>query len=272
MLGWRKKRKQRAQVARDGDRHDVSYRVMSRGLPGYTAITTDLSRSGVQLEASGPMAEGEELLLNLEFDREELADFSCPACVVWCKQDGARRGRFRVGMTFSPATDDERRNLSLMATVLQARTEADLRVLLEEANRLDPERAESYARVKETKPKQSANSIGAVVNHPGVYIPLTVFVEGYAWNRRRKTMTLSFLDGTETHHLYFPRCQMLTDYNCAAELMIVGMFTTLTSPAMRQMDLYGQAQESWKHYRFVAEGGIPVLDMISGPAQSYPPD
>lgn len=273
MLGWRKKAKAKArrQIERDGDRHDVYYRVMSRDLPDFSALTTDLSRTGVQLETSGPLEVGLHLVLSLEFDKEELADFSCPATVVWSKQDGVSR-RFRAGLTFEPQTDDERRNLYLMATVLQARTETDLTVLLEEAKRVDPERAETYARVSNKNPDESSAALRAIANHPGVYIPLSVVIEAYNWNRRKRTLTLAFLDGAEIHKLYFPSCQMLTDYNCAAEVMVTGMFTTFTSAAMRQLQMNLQEEEVIKHYRFVAEGGMPVLDLISGPAQTYPPE
>ncbi len=273
MLGWRKKaRSQKARVERDGSRHEASYRVMSRDLPGFSAITADLSRTGVQLETTGPLEVDATLVLSLEFDKEELADFSCPASVVWCKQDGVSR-RFRVGLTFTPQTDDEKRNLSLMATVLQARTEADLKVLLEEANRVDPDRAETYARVNSAaQEEENETALKAIMSHPGVYIPMSVFIEGYAWERKNKSLTLTFLEGTQVHKLYFPRCQMLTDYNCASEQMVVGMFTTLTSPAIRMMQAPAQPEDALKHYRFVAGGGMPVLDMISGPAQSYAPD
>ena len=59
-------------IDRDGERYDVSLRVLSRELPGYRGVTLDLSRSGVQLETSGLLEIGSEPELKFEFDRGEL--------------------------------------------------------------------------------------------------------------------------------------------------------------------------------------------------------
>ena len=151
-------------VDRDGERHDVTVRVMSRDIPGYRAITLDISQSGVQLQSSTALEEGLQPELNFEFDRDELEDFSCVAEVVWSKQDGENRAKFNSGLRFMPADDDQIRNLSRMATILQVRSEADLRTLLDEANRVDPERAQLYSRIPGESTPVAGKSPGLAQN------------------------------------------------------------------------------------------------------------
>ncbi len=151
---------------RASERHDLSIRVMSKDLPGYRALTHDLSRTGVQLETEAELALYSILELNMEFDQEELPNFSCPAEVMWCKVIDKRKTRYRCGLRFAPSNDAEVRNLARMATVLKARSEADLEDLLEEAKRLDPERSDTFLRVDGRAPNEERPE------HPGVFIPL----------------------------------------------------------------------------------------------------
>lgn len=148
MLKWVWKKQEKTAADRDSERHDCSVRVMSRQLPGFRAITLDVSSSGLQLETQGLLEKGLVLELKLEFDREELPDFTVPAEVMWAKRDGERRSHFLAGLRFQPQTDQERLNLARMAAVIETRSEADLADLLAEANKLDPTRAAVVSRTQ----------------------------------------------------------------------------------------------------------------------------
>lgn len=283
MLGGFFGRKAPQLVDRDGERYDVSLRVLSRELPGYRGVTLDLSRSGVQLETSGLLTIGSEPTLKFEFDRGELESFECPARVVWSRQEDSGARKFHSGLTFLPSTDDEKRQLSRMATVLQTRSETDLNTLLDQALRIDPELERSYANLSTNnyshyaanepapqkpasapaEPQQSAavDSPPGPVPHPGVYIPLAVTLEGYTWNRAGKTLHLGIREGDEVHSLYFPNCQLFQVMEPASDETIVGLYSTATSPATRRLEFGTQIE--YKHYRFVAEGGKGLVDIVS---------
>ncbi len=279
MLGGLFGRKAPQLVDRDGERYDVSLRVLSRELPGYRGVTLDLSRSGVQLETSGLLTIGSEPTLKFEFDRGELESFECPARVVWSRQEDSGARKFRSGLTFIPSTDDEKRQLSRMATVLQARSETDLNTLLDQALRIDPELERSYANLSTNnysqyaaneppaqkpapaEPTSSASDSQGPVPHPGVYMPLAVSLEGYTWNRASKTLHLGIREGDEVHSLYFPNCQLFQVMEPAGDESIVGLYSTATSPATRRLELGTQIE--YKHYRFVAEGGKGLIDIVS---------
>lgn len=280
-------------VDRDGERHDVTVRVMSRDIPGYRAISLDISQSGVQLQSSTELEVGLQPELNFEFDRDELQDFSCVAEVVWSRQDGDNRAKYNSGLRFIPADDDQIRNLSRMATILQVRSESDLKTLLDEANRVDPERAQLYSRIpgeatpvagsspdleqnttSPTPPQPVTESPAAPApeasSAPGLYIPMTALIEGYTWNRQAKTLHLGFSENGKMQNLYFPDCQMFKDEGCASGKAIAGMYTSFTSQAKDRLKL-AEATPRRKHYRFIAADGEPLIDIVSQPCKSSLP-
>ena len=257
-------------VDRDGERYEISLRVLSRDLPGYRGVTLDLSRSGVQLETSALLDVGSEPILKFEFDRGELESFECRAKVVWSRKEGGRRD-FHSGLVFIPETDDEKRQLVRMATVLQTRSETDLKTLLDQARRVDPELERDYAAMAQAKGEvapeppdrpsevssgtststSTASEKPAQSRHPGLYIPLNVTLEGYTWNRASRTLHLGLRENRETHSLYFPNCQLFQVMEPASDQTIVGLYSTITSPSTRRLDLGGSV--NYKHYRFVTE-------------------
>lgn len=272
LFGWGKAQEPSA-ADRDSVRHDIVFRVRSRQLPGYRAVTHDLSRSGLQLETEELLQKGAVLMLELEFDREEISDFNCPAEVMWSRPDEKRAKRYRAGLAFRPSTDDEKRNLVRMATVLQARSEADLDDLLEEARRIDAERSETYSRVSGHnqsggQPQPEVEPAKAPV-HPGVFIPLEIKLTGYEWKRASATVELAFSDESAEYLLYFPDSQMLHDHAGNSSATVAGLYTTFQSQKIREI----QAQRGlkrWKHYRFVTADHQPILEIISGPCQTSP--
>ncbi len=284
-------------IDRDGDRYDVSLRVLSRELPGYRGVTLDLSRSGVQLETNGLLEIGSEPELKFEFDRGELEAFTCKARVVWSKQEGNNERKFRSGLTFIPVTDDEKRQLARMSTVLQTRSETDLKTLLDQARRIDPELERSYRNIQTNQPfypapgdspihppsvegapppppaVSAAPETPAVQQdgpppHLGVYIPLNVILEGYTWSRASCTLHIGLREGDQVHNLFFPDCQLFQVLEPTVDKTIAGLYTTKTSPTTRKLNLAGDREH--KHYRFVAEGGDGLIDIVSSPCRSTP--
>lgn len=267
MFGSRSKKK----TQRGQPRHSMRFAVRSRGLPGFRAITADLSQTGAQLETEGPMQEGAELILEMEFDREDIRDFDCPAQVVWSIQDEHGR-HYRTGVVFQPADDAQRTALARMATVLQARSESDLETLLDEAKMLDPERAETFTRVRAQASAQGSQPAGkrGVLPFLGIFIPIRMAIEGYQWERRTGLLTLLFVDaGGQEHRLYYPGCRLLTDYGCAARPVVEGLFCTPHSDVIKRLPK-PPTDAGWKHYRFLMADRQPVLELVSAPCQSTP--
>lgn len=263
-------------IDRDGDRYDITLRVLSRDLPDYRGITLDLSSSGVQLETGGLLEVGTEPVLKFEFDRGELESFECRAKVVWSRKEENSQRKYRSGLTFIPQTDDEKRQIARMATVLQTRSETDLKTLLDQALRIDPELERSFADISSNQAGQSTQAESTTPaeapknsRHPGLYIPLEVSLEGYTWNRGSRVLHLGLREKEQIHSLYFPNCQLFQVMEPAADETILGLYSTMTSPTTRKLEL-ADSQREFKHYRFVAQGGKGLIDIVSGPCQAQP--
>lgn len=282
MLKWIWKEREKSAADRQAERYDVAVRVKSRELPGYRALTDDISATGLQLETEGPLVKGQVLLLELEFDREELPDFSCPAEVMWARDDDNRR-QFRAGLAFRPNTDKQRTDLARMGAVLESRSEADIQDLLAEANRLDATRQDFYSRkdggpavlaaASATKPSRPATPVEAgqsaparPPSHPGVLVPLEIDIQGYVWDENRG-LTIYYLDAGQRHQLLFPDCQLCHDHGCAFYVRIVAFYATTQSDKIRELQAL-RGNMAWRHYRFLATGGQPVLDIVAQPCQA----
>lgn len=248
---------------RRSPRHNLRFSVRSRDLPGFRAITCDLSQCGTQLETSGLLVEGAELVLDLEFDREELQDFSCPARVVWASEVPGDRD-FRAGLVFLPEDDAKRSALARMATVLQVRSESDLEELLEEAKRLDPERARTFTRVRQQT--SSGRKVRRVLPALGVLIPLQICIDGYQWDGGTRVLTVTFSDAQGVHRLQFPYCRILTDYGCVLNPGVTGLYSTPFSDAIKKLP-NPSPPGGWKHYRFLMADRQPILELVSAPCR-----
>jgi hypothetical protein len=104
----------------------------------------------------------------------------------------------------------------------------------------------------------------------GVYIPLRIVIDGYQWERKTGLLTLSFLDAVQEHRLYFPSCRLLTDYGCANQPTVAGLFCTPHSETIKRLPSAAD-HSGWKHYRFLQADRQPVLELVSGQCVSSPP-
>lgn len=260
-------RSQRAQP-----RQNARLRVRSRHLPGFRAMSLDMSQTGLQLETDAPMQVGQELDLDLEFDSEDLRNFAVGARVVWSAADErGRSDRFRTGLVFVPENDEQRTALARTATVLQARSEADLETLLEEAKRIDPERAETFERVRaQSRPASGKSKSKRVLPLLGVYIPLQIVMDSYHWDRQAQLLVVRFSDEAGEHRLYFPHCRLLTDYGCAAQPEVEGLFCTPHSDVIKRLPKPAP-RGGWKHYRFLRADRQPLLELVSAPCRAHLP-
>jgi PilZ domain-containing protein len=268
MLKWIWKKPEKSETDRDAERYDVAVRVKSRQLPGFRALTLDVSGSGLQLETQELLREGQVLELELDFDREELPDFSCPAEVMWAKGDDTSRN-YLAGLAFRPKDDSAKLHLARMGAVLETRSEADIQDLLADANKLDPEREAFFAQKGQDTATIPQGGQARVQphreKHPGVLIPMDIRIDGYRWERNESggRLVLNYTEGQDSHELIFPNCQLCHDYGCGFHRQVVGMFATIQSERLRELRSQRVNHEPWKHYRFIAPNRDPVLDIIS---------
>lgn len=243
---------------RRAPRYAVGVRVRSRRLPGYRAITVDLSRSGLQLETDGPVQTGEMLDLTLEFDRQGLPELNCDARVVWCRQL-PKSDRCRVGLEFAPRSAAARQSLDRVADFFEGRAQAGVEKLLDEAKRHDDHPAHPAAAVAEPEPE-------APVRRDGFNIPLEAVVQGVWWDLagRRLLLILQGQDGG-LHQLEFPNCKTVRDH-CT----VLNPMSRFLRSSARSEWLTATLETHpghWRHYQLLDPRGKPILELISGPCR-----
>lgn len=265
MLKWIWKKPEKSAADRDSERYDVTVRVKSRQLPGFRALTLDISGSGLQLETEGPLEKGKTLLLELEFDRDELPDFHCPAEVMWSKGDDTRR-QYSAGLAFRPVDNETKLNLARMGAVLETRSEADIKVLLAEANKLDATREAFFSqknadnvRTPEAPPTPVPQTPDV---HPGVLIPVDVRINAYHWDRNTGFLAVHYTEAQQNHELLFPDCQACYDHQCSANQTTLGLQVSAKSARVEELQAR-RGKVPWKHYQFLGSNDEPILEIIS---------
>lgn len=98
---------------RNSRRFPCRTRVLSRALPGYRAMTLDISSSGIQIEADGKMPVGIQLQLVLELG-EAGPGLTCRARVAWCAPSDSQL-HYRVGLEFLSPSEELLRGLESLA-------------------------------------------------------------------------------------------------------------------------------------------------------------
>lgn len=275
MLKWIFKKPEKTAADRGAERFDVTVRVKSRQLPGYRALTLDISGTGLQLETEDLLEKGQVLNLEMEFDRDELPDFHCPAEVMWVKGEVGGR-EFLAGLAFRPDDDESRLNLARMGTVLDTRSDANIQDLLAEANKLDATREAFFNQknlgyvppsAEKPAPTPAPEPEPPIPSTQGVLIPMTIQISGYQWNRAEGHLSVHYLEGQDNHVLHFPECQMCHDHGCGVSQSAAGLLCGSESASLAQVRAQRGGAE-WKHYRFLGPQGETILDIISKSCQA----
>lgn len=107
-------------------RIDCHLCVISRDLPGYRAMTIDISEGGLQVEAPARVALGNSVLLRIEFDTAKLPALEATATVAWCSK--VERGRYRIGLQFKSLDEKGGELIGMYRELLERRSKTSLSV------------------------------------------------------------------------------------------------------------------------------------------------
>lgn len=110
---------------RRGTRRGCSLRVLSPDLPFYTALSVDVSLTGLQVETTRALILGSVIPLHLEAPPEGGDDIHLNARVAWCHRKNPKV--FRCGLEFRDVTPDARARLGQLDTYLRLRETSDVR-------------------------------------------------------------------------------------------------------------------------------------------------
>lgn len=88
-------------LARRSERIPLGLRCLSQQLPGFRAVTVDLSLHGAQLSCEGMLEEGSVLDVTFELNLNDCPRLTLRGVVVWSAAGGERRKSFKAGLEFT---------------------------------------------------------------------------------------------------------------------------------------------------------------------------
>lgn len=88
-------------LARRSERVPVSVRMLSQQLPGFRAVSVDLSLHGAQIQCEGLLEAGTYMNVSLELEMPDLPKLTLQAQVVWSRAEEDRRKSYRAGLEFT---------------------------------------------------------------------------------------------------------------------------------------------------------------------------
>ncbi len=88
-------------LARRSERIPIGVRMLSQQLPGFRAVSVDLSLHGAQIQCDGPMDPGTYLNVTLELEMPDLPKLTLQALVIWSRAEEERRKSHRAGLEFT---------------------------------------------------------------------------------------------------------------------------------------------------------------------------
>ncbi len=88
-------------LARRSERIPIGIRMLSQQLPGFRAVTVDLSLHGAQIQCEGMLELNSYLNVTLELEMPDLPKLGLQALVVWSRAEEERRKAYRAGLEFT---------------------------------------------------------------------------------------------------------------------------------------------------------------------------
>ncbi|MBI3928376.1 MAG: PilZ domain-containing protein [Armatimonadetes bacterium] len=96
---------------REITRLDKVLMVMSPQLPGFKAVTYDITIAGVRLDCDGKLEPDTQIQLRMDFDDHRMQPLQMTGRTVWCRIKPASN-KFWVGVKLDPIADGERERLA----------------------------------------------------------------------------------------------------------------------------------------------------------------
>ncbi|HIB69907.1 MAG TPA: PilZ domain-containing protein [Phycisphaerales bacterium] len=88
-------------LARRSERIPIGLRCLSQQLPGFRAVTVDLSLHGAQIQCEGTIEPGTVLDITFELEMSDLPKLTLRAVAVWSVAEEERRKAYKAGVEFT---------------------------------------------------------------------------------------------------------------------------------------------------------------------------
>ncbi|MCW5867654.1 MAG: PilZ domain-containing protein [Candidatus Eremiobacteraeota bacterium] len=117
------------EAARRSPRLPIGLKAISRELPGYNCVTTDISRHGVRLTCHGPVELGTKVQISLDTDLAALPNLTLNGRVVGCQETKDSRSHnksYHISMDFAGLPAAQVETLDYYNRTLAGRLKGDV--------------------------------------------------------------------------------------------------------------------------------------------------
>lgn len=88
-------------LARRSERIPIGIRCLSHQLPGFRAVTIDLSLHGAQIQCEGLVEVGAVMDITFELELSDLPKLTLRGVAIWSVQEDQRRKAYKAGVEFT---------------------------------------------------------------------------------------------------------------------------------------------------------------------------
>lgn len=241
---------------RDYRRESRRLTLKSGDLPGYRAITTDLSHGGFKAELEAELVEGDRIPITFEF--EQLGGFSVDllAEVRWIEKKGAR---YITGFSF-PDQGRYQEGYQWLCDWLNTGGETEVKKLFRPAAfQKTPPIPESLL-AQGPPPEEPLQELDKALQ---LRVPFKGFLRGWAWEQGDDMVVVVLEDDDgQDHWLEFPGCRGLHARCRDRKIRLQGVGLVFQSDMIKEYSRH-VSMESLYHFQFLDDYLRVCLDVVA---------
>lgn len=239
---------------RTNRRETLRLTLKSGDLPGFRAVTQDLSLGGFKTELEGELVVGDQFEVALEFDH--LPGFSLPllARVCWVENRGG--GRFVTGFSF-PEQGRYGENFKWLNDWFVNRGDTEVKTLFKKNAKTTP--PPSLPKIEEAE----VPAEGGLDKNLNIRIPFKGFLRGWAWEQGEDVVVIVLEDDEGNDHwLEFPGCRGMHARCRDRKIRLQGVTLVANSGLIEE---YSRTvtMESLYHFSFLDDYARVCLDLVA---------
>lgn len=243
---------------RDNQRQPHRLTMKSGDLPGFRAVTSDLSYGGFKTELEGELAVGDQLVITFEFDALQGFSIELLTQVQWVEKKGG--AKFLTGFSF-PDQGRFAEGYSWFCKWLDSREDTEVKKLFKPtAQKKAPPIPEELL---PKEPEASGDPLEGLDRELAIRIPFKGFLRGWAWEQGDDMVVVVLEDDEEGEHwLEFPGCRALHARCRDRKIRLQGVGLVFQSPLINEYSRM-VTMESLFHFQFLDDYARVCLDVVA---------
>jgi hypothetical protein len=243
---------------RENRREERRLTLKSGDLPGYRAVTTDLSLGGFKTELEAELVEGDQILVTFEFEHLKLS-IDLVATVQWVQQ---KSNRFVTGFSF-PEQGAYQEGYQWLCDWFSSDGETEVKKLFRPASMQKIPPIPESLLPDEEEEEIEPDALEKLDKVLALRIPFKGFLRGWAWEQG-DDMVVAVLEDDEgaDHWLEFPGCRGLHGRCRDRKIRLQGVGLVFDSDLIKEYSR-SVTMSSLFHFQFLDDYARVVLDVVA---------